>query len=79
MTDRKFDDEPQRTPDGSQAQPAKPIVHHNTRARSKQAAVLALRSRSRGATIAAMMQATGWQAHSVRATTSILMRNPFEM
>ena len=35
----------------SQAKPAKPIVH-NTRARSKQAAVLALLSRPRGATIA---------------------------
>jgi Protein of unknown function (DUF3489) len=42
----------------SQAKPAKPIVHHNTRARSKQAAVLALLIRPRGATIAAMMQAT---------------------
>ena len=38
----------------SQAKPAKPIVH-NTRARSKQAAVLALLSRPRGATIAAMI------------------------
>jgi hypothetical protein len=47
--------------------PAKPIVHHNTHARSKQAAVLALLSRPRGATIAAMMPgATGWQAHTVR-------------
>src|SRR5712691_9472525 len=35
----------------SQAKPAKPIAHHNTRARSKQAAVLALLSRPRGATI----------------------------
>src|ERR1700674_2423083 len=49
-----------------QAKPAKPIVHHNTRARSKQAAVLALLSRPRGASIAAMMQATGWQGHTVR-------------
>src|ERR1700739_1199862 len=49
----------------SQAKPAKPIVH-NTRARSKQAAVLVLLSRPRGATIAAMMQATGWPAHTVR-------------
>jgi hypothetical protein len=50
----------------SQAKSAKPIVHHNTRTNSKQAAVLALLSRPRGATIAVMMQATGWQAHSVR-------------
>jgi protein-S-isoprenylcysteine O-methyltransferase Ste14 len=46
------------------AKSAKPIVHHNTRTNSKQAAVLALLSRPRGATIAVMMQATGWQAHS---------------
>jgi hypothetical protein len=54
----------------SQAKPAKPIAHHNTRARSKQAAVLAQLSRPRGATIAAMMQATGWQAHTVYPPSS---------
>ena len=48
----------------SQAKPAKPIVH-NTRARSKQAALPALLSRPRGATIAAMMDraAPGHQSH----------------
>jgi hypothetical protein len=48
-----------------QAKLTKPIVHHNTRTRSKQAAVLALLSRPRGASIAAMMQATGWQANRI--------------
>ena len=58
----------------SKGKRAKPVVHHKTRNGSKQAAVLALLSRPDGATITAIMEATGWQAHSVRGFLAGVVR-----
>jgi hypothetical protein len=68
---------PQSAPDanpGAQDAPAAPkdAKPRRTREGSKQATILSLLGKPEGSTLAELMEATGWQAHSVRGTLSII-------
>ena len=54
------------------ARPKKPASKPKSDRTNKKAEVIAMMKRAKGATLAEIMKATGWQSHTVRGFVSIL-------
>jgi hypothetical protein len=67
--------QPKRPRKAAKSQPVKKMSKAKTQAAdrtNKKEEVIALMKRAKGATLAEIMKATGWQAHTVRGFVSIL-------
>ena len=68
---------PQTKPETSGKPPARPPSATKLRRGTKQALLIDLLKRKTGATIGELVEATGWQAHSVRGAISGTLRKKF--